>query len=114
MQSINTGRDLGTLTKHLEKTYGITKRRAALISRDQNNKASANMSRVRHLELGIERAKWRHSHAGVTPRPSHLANNGKTYDIARGWYDPAVKEFIQPGQLVGCRCVGIPLIPGFS
>lgn len=26
--------------------------------------------------------KWRHAHAGVTPRPSHLANNGRIFGVA--------------------------------
>lgn len=114
MRSISTGRDMGTLAKGLQKEFGVTKSRAALIARDQNNKATANMNRVRTLELGITTAIWRHSAAGKQPRPTHVANNGKTYDVKKGWYDPAVKEYIHPGQLINCRCVSIPIIPGFS
>jgi SPP1 gp7 family putative phage head morphogenesis protein len=114
MRSVSAGRDLGTLSKQLEKRYGVTKRRAALISKDQNNKATANMSRVRFIENGITTATWRHSGGGKVPRPTHVKNNGKTYDVTKGWYDPAVKEFIHPGQLINCRCVSIPIVPGFS
>lgn len=102
MQSINAGRDLGTLAKHLQKTYGITKRRAALISRDQNSKATSSMQRVRHLELGITKATWRHSAAGKTWRRTHVAMNGKTYDIAKGFWDSDEKAWVQPGQLINC------------
>lgn len=114
MSSASAGRDLGALAKQLEKRYGVTKRRAALIAKDQNNKASGNMARVRMLEANITKAIWRHSHAGKQPRPTHLANNGKVYDIKKGWFDPAVKMWIQPGQLINCRCVPIPVVPGFS
>lgn len=114
MRSVSAGGDLGTLAKALEKRYGVTKRRAALISKDQNNKATANLNRVRNLELGITQATWRHSGGGKTPRPTHVANNGKTYDVAKGWYDPAVKEFVWPGTQINCRCVAIPVVPGFS
>lgn len=114
MRSISAGRDMGTLAKGLEKNYGVTKKRAALIARTQNNMATANMNRARNLELGLTTAIWRHSMAGKVPRPSHLANNGKTYDIAKGWFDPDEKKWIQPGQLINCRCVSIPVVPGFS
>src|SRR5882724_11923096 len=40
MRSVSTGRDLESLTTELKKRYGITHRRAAFISLDQNNKAT--------------------------------------------------------------------------
>jgi SPP1 gp7 family putative phage head morphogenesis protein len=114
MRSVSAGRDLGTLAKELEARYPITKRRAALIARDQNNKASANMHRVRQVELGITQAKWRHSGGGKVPRPTHLANNGKLFDVKKGWFDPHEKKWIWPGTLINCRCVSISVIKGFS
>ena len=114
MRSAAAGRDLGTMAKALEKNYGVTKRRAALIARDQNNKASSNFTKVRQIEAGIVYAKWRHSAGGKKPRKSHVANSGKLYEIQKGWWDPEVKEFVWPGTLINCRCVSIPVIAGFS
>ncbi len=116
MRSIQRGRDLGGLAKALQKNYGVTKRRAAFIARSQNNLASGAMNRARQIELGVTKAKWRHSRAGKTPRKTHLANNGKLYSVKDGWYDPdpKVKRFILPGELPNCRCVSISVIPGFS
>ena len=113
MRSINAGRDLGTLAKTLRETYGVTKRRAALISRDQNNKATATIARVRQIDLGLK-ARWMHSAGGKTPRPSHVANNGKEYDPKTGWFDPDAKEWIWPGTLINCRCVSVSIVPGFD
>jgi SPP1 gp7 family putative phage head morphogenesis protein len=116
MRSVQTGRDMGFLAKELQKTYGVSKRRSALIARTQNNLASASMNRARQSELGITTAIWMHSHAGKVPRPTHLKNDGKTYDVAKGWYDPdpRVKRFVQPGELINCRCFSKSVIPGFS
>lgn len=116
MRSVQTGRDLETLTNALEARYGITRRRAALIARDQNNKATAVMSRVRQQEAGIKQAIWLHSLGGKEPRPTHLKNNGKVYDIAKGWFDPdpKVRRRIWPGELINCRCVPKPIVKGFS
>lgn len=114
MRSVQVGGDLHKLSKDLEKTYGVTKKRAALIARDQNIKATSAMNRARQLELGITEAIWSHSHAGKEPRPTHVKNNGKKFNVTTGWYDPAVKEYIQPGQLINCRCTCRSIIPGLS
>jgi len=112
MRSVQTGGDLSELTTALEERYGITRRRAALIARDQNNKATAAMTRVRYEELGITQAIWMHSGGGKEPRPTHVRNSGKTYNVAEGWLDPAVDQRIWPGTLINCRCVSRPVIPG--
>jgi uncharacterized protein with gpF-like domain len=77
--------------------------------------ATSAFVRVRQQELGLK-AKWLHSHAGKVPRPTHVANNGKIYDPAVGWFDPdpKVRKRIWPGQLNGCRCTSASVVPGFS
>jgi SPP1 gp7 family putative phage head morphogenesis protein len=114
MRSVTVGRDLSILSKELQKRFDVPRRRAELISRDQNNKMTASFTRVRYLELGIKEAIWLHSSGGKTPRPTHVKNSGKRYDVEKGWYDPAVKKFIHPGELVNCRCVSRPVVRGFS
>ncbi len=118
MESVRTGRDLGSLATRLQSEFGVTKRRAALIARDQNNKATASMTYARHTELGITQAIWHHSRGGKVPRPTHLANDGKLYDVKKGWYDPDAYgkgkgAWVRPGELINCRCVSSAVIPGF-
>jgi SPP1 gp7 family putative phage head morphogenesis protein len=114
MRSVSRGRDLGGMVKELEDRYAITRRRAALIARDQNNKATAVIVRARQRELGISEAIWMHSTAGKHPRPSHVRMNGKTYLVAEGMYDPDEKRNVLPGELVNCRCLSRAVIPGLS
>lgn len=116
MRSVTAGRDLASLAAELEKRYGLTKRRAALIAKTQNSMATAAMTRVRQLDIGIEEAVWLHSHGGKEPRPTHLANSGKRYKISEGWFDPdpRVRRRIWPGELISCRCVSKPVVKGFS
>lgn len=116
MRSVQTGRDLSALTDELEQQYGVTRRRAARISLDQNNKATANIARVRQVELGITEAIWVHSGGGKEPRPTHLkaGRDRQRYNIREGWFDPAVGKYILPGELVNCRCVARSVVPGFS
>ncbi len=117
MRSVQAGRDLGQLAPELRARYGITKRRAALIARDQNNKATAVIVRTRQKELGITQARWLHSHAGRVPRPSHVAfsegrDGGPYYDVEKGALIDGERIF--PGELINCRCVSRSVIPGFG
>lgn len=116
MRSAAAGRDLYQLRRDLQKQFGVTRRRAEFIARDQNNKATAAITRVRYMDMGITEAIWLHSAAGKTKRPTHVANSGKKFNVDTGWFDPdpKVRAFIQPGYLINCRCVCKPVVKGFS
>jgi uncharacterized protein with gpF-like domain len=116
MRGVQTGRDVGQVTKDLQERLGVTKRRAAFIALDQNNKATSAFNKARLVEVGVTEAIWMHSGGGKEPRPTHLkaGREGTRYTISEGWYDPAVGKHIQPGELINCKCVGKPVIKGFS
>lgn len=111
MRSVSQGRDLKYLSDQLQKKYGVTKRRAALIARDQNNKMTANFVRVRQAGVGATQAIWVHSHGGKTPRPSHIkAGQDKlVYDIDKGAYLDG--KWVWPGTEINCRCVSKTIVP---
>lgn len=111
-RSVNAGYDMGMLAKELRKDFGISERRAAFIARDQTNKAKAVIEKARRLELGITEAIWLHSHAGKEPRPSHVAANGKKFNIAKGMYLDG--KWVQPGEEINCRCSSRAIIKGFN
>lgn len=113
MRAVQVGGDLAPLTRALNETFGVTKRRAAFIARDQNAKATAVVQRVRQGELGITEAVWMHSGGGRHPRPSHVkAGRDRTrYPIAEGWLDPALNRRIWPGTEPNCRCQARPIMP---
>lgn len=117
MRSVAEGRDLETMAKEIEDRYRLTKRRAAFISLDQNQKATAVIARVRQQEAGITRARWVHSHAGKTPRPEHVAFaagrlGGPYYDPTKGAYLEG--KWVWPGTEINCRCISRPVIEGFN
>ena len=114
MASVAAGRDIGTLRKQLQSTFKVTRTRATLIARDQNNKATNQLARVRYMGMDLKQAVWMHSHAGKTPRKSHLANHGKTFNLDTGWFDPDERKWILPGFLINCRCTMRPVVKGFT
>jgi uncharacterized protein with gpF-like domain len=112
MRSVQAGRDLKTLQDELLALGAKSKNRAALIARDQNNKATAVMSKARRLSLGLTQAKWRHTGAGVHPRPLHVAANGRVFEIEKGCLIDG--KYIMPGEEINCRCQSQAIIPGFE
>lgn len=117
MRSVQTGRDLKQLSDDLAARYQITRRRAELIARDQNNKATAMINRARQRELGITQAIWIHSGGGRKPRESHVRfakgkDGGPIYDVDKGALIDG--EYIHPGEKINCRCVSRSVIPGLG
>jgi uncharacterized protein with gpF-like domain len=112
--SVMKGGDMHGLADGLQKAYGVTKDRAATIARDQNNKAKATIEKTRRLELGIDEAYWQHSAGGKVPRATHVAMSGKRFKIAQGMWDSAVGRYVQPGELISCRCTSRAIIRGFD
>lgn len=113
MRSVQTGRDLQQLTRDLQKIKGVTSRRAKNIARDQSSKATSALTKVRRLEIGLDDSIWIHSHAGKVPRPTHVKMHGKKFKVSKGMWDTAVSQWIQPGELINCRCVSRAIVPGF-
>jgi len=111
-RSIAQGRDVGGLAEQLRETFGVTRRRASLIARTENGKATANITRVRQEGLGITQAQWLHSRGGKHPRKSHVEASGKIYEISKGMLIDG--EYIRPGELINCRCVCRSIIPGLD
>lgn len=116
MRSVTVGRDLQQLNRDLRKEFDVTDRRAKFIALDQSNKATSALRRVRETNLGITKGIWLHSHAGKEPRPTHVANDGKEFDLKEGWFDPdpKVRRRILPGFLPRCRCTWRVVVPGFT
>lgn len=110
MRSVLAGRDLKSLTDELQHHHGVARRRAEFISLDQNNKASGAIERLKYLELGIERAVWRHSGGGKEPRVQHVEMDHKEYDVTEGMWDRIEKKYVRPGELIRCRCYSNPII----
>lgn len=93
----------------LAKQFGIVGLRAKLIARDQTHKLTADLVRLRHLQLGIVEYAWhtreddhvRGNPDGLYPkaRPSHWAREGKIFR-----YDDPPEDG-NPGEPILCRCI---------
>lgn len=110
------GRDLAPMAAQIKKRGGVSTRRAALIARDQSNKATAQMNSARQRELGINWAKWVHSSAGKEPRLEHVraARENWYYDISKGIDFGDGFGYVLPGEAINCRCTSRSIIPALN
>lgn len=114
MRSVSRGRDLAYLTDELEKRYGITRRRAAFIAMDQNNKVTSALQSARQQSLGIVEGEWEHSGAGKHPRPEHVkaGKEKRRFRLDKGCLIEG--KYILPGEEPGCKCGWRAVIPGLN
>lgn len=108
LRSVREGRDISGLTDDLQQRYGITRRRALTIARDQNNKATSAITRARMQDAGITLAIWRHGGRAKVPRESHVRADGKIFDVREGLMIDGKRTW--PGVEINCGCYWIPYI----
>ena len=111
-RSIQTGRGMADLQPYVENLNQTTKKRAALIARDQTSKATTAINQARMQGLGVKKFKWLHSYGGKEPRPLHKdVLNGKIFSLDNPpVIDERTGERGLPGVLINCRCRLSPVI----
>lgn len=108
-KNVTKGFDRGQMVKDLREQVGITEKRAKLMANHQARVAKVTFENVRRLEIGIDEAIWRHSHAGKEPRPSHVKADGTKYKIKDGLVLDNVRTW--PGVEYGCKCFSEAVLP---
>lgn len=104
-RGLQEGASFHTIAETIEKSFGITRRRAKNIARDQTAKLNASLTKLRQQELGVDEYEWQTS-GDERVRATHRHNDGKIFR----WDDPPATG--HPGTDVNCRCVAIPILEG--
>ncbi len=103
-RGLQQGQRFEDVAKTIQKSFGITHRRAKLIARDQTSKLNASLTKLRQQEIGVEEYEWQTS-GDERVRPTHRANDGKIFR-----WDSPPRITGHPGHDVNCRCVAIPVL----
>ena len=114
MTNVRAGGRPSAIAKLLEEQFGVTERRAKLISRDQTNKINSNLSQMRQMAAGFEYFRWETSHdERVRDRHKHVAERVTAYGKGIFRYDnpPIVDQNVpqKPGEPIQCRCIAVPV-----
>ena len=114
MNNMRSGLRPSAIVKQLQDQYGVTKRRAQLIARDQTSKANGELSKQRQLDTGFEYFRWVDSD-DIRVRDRHESIANKDVGYGKGvyrWDDPPKNEKgvpITPGSEINCRCIAQPV-----
>lgn len=108
--SLSEGRTVQEVRDQLLQTEGFSLERATNVAIDQTNKITQGIARANDAELGIEEGIWIHVPGKYSSRETHMAMNGKRFNLERGMYDDDAEQFCVPGQLPYCRCIYRPII----
>ena len=121
-ESYFKGDRYGSLVKSIQRSYGVTERKAEFLARNETNNLAAAYQGARYEEAGIPGYYWkavegtanhptRHRHREL----SQMSDRGKIFH----WNNPPVTtepgEPIRrnnPGQDYNCRCSAIPVYEG--
>jgi SPP1 gp7 family putative phage head morphogenesis protein len=90
------------LAKIIEKKYGIEKRKAKLIARNEVKNTNTQLNNKQVAELGFEEAVWMTA-GDERVRSQHKKHNRKTYKIGKGLPD-GEGGYEEPGDKINCRC----------
>lgn len=102
-RGLQSGDRISEIEKHIQKSFGITHRRAKLIARDQTTKLNASLTKLRQQEAGVTEYVWQTS-GDERVRPTHKENDGKVFK----WDKPPKTG--HPGTEINCRCVALPVL----
>lgn len=122
-RGLQEGSSLNYITDNIEKSFGITRRHAKLIARDQTTKLNGSLTKLRQQEVGISEYRWQTS-MDERVRADHRVMQGKRcrWDDPTVYFNESSKKWenrtnisgtlVHPSQDVQCRCVPLPIIEG--
>ena len=112
--NMRMGNRPGAIVDALHEQYGVEKRKAKFIARDQAAKVAGEVTKKRQIAAGFEYFQWIDSHdERVRHRHREIANARTEYGIGvYRWDDLPISdkgEPIQPGSDYNCRCGSKPV-----
>lgn len=122
-KSIFAGNRYESLVGSIQKSYGVTERKAKFLARQETNLLLTKFKETRYTSAGVMKYRWACVHmpkdktpAQHTPgnvRYSHAVLDGKVFS----WNDPPItsapnepQRRNNPGADYNCRCMAIPIV----
>lgn len=109
MEGYTSGKTTTDIVKEMQEEYGVSKRHARLLARDQMAKLNANITKSQQEDAGVKEYIWSTS-GDSRVRESHAELDGKRFR----WDDPPIVDYktgrrCHPGEDFQCRCCALPV-----
>lgn len=108
-EGYKSGKSTTVILKQIQEAYGVDKRKARFLARDQLAKLNGDLAKKQQQDAGVKEYIW--STSGDTRvRDGHKRLNKKRFS----WDDPPVVDAktgrrCHPGEDYECRCVALPV-----
>lgn len=102
VEGITQGQSLGEIEQTLAASEGFSAARAKRVALDQSIKVNQGIQQANAEDLGIKTAIWVHVPGRYSSRETHIAMDGKRFNIREGLYDSDVDKKVVPGELPFC------------
>lgn len=102
-----SGRSTSNIVKELQAQYGMDKRHAQLIARDQTAKLNSEITQSQQRDAGVSKYEWSGT-LNKRERESHKDLEGKIFS----WDNPPETDGgrrCHPGEDYQCRCCALPV-----
>ena len=98
------------VAKKIQKEYGVSKRKAKFLARQETALLTSKFQKERFKDIGVTRYRWSTS-GDERVRGDHKELNGKIFS----WDSPPVTDRRtgkrnHPSEDFGCRCIAIPVL----
>ena len=121
-ESYFSGDRYGSLIQGIQKSFGVTERKAEFLARNETNNLVAAYQGARYVEAGIPGYHWQ-AVSGTMAHPtrdrhgelSKMSKRGKVFywdKPPRTTEDGQPARYNNPGQDFNCRCSAIPVYQG--
>lgn len=104
------GRRASDLVDMLQQNYGVARRKAEFLARQETSLLMSKFQETRYRDIGVRRYRWSGAN-DARERPDHRALNGKVFSFDQ---PPITNRETgarnNPGEDYNCRCVAIALI----
>jgi SPP1 gp7 family putative phage head morphogenesis protein len=109
-QAVIEGFRADSMLDTIQAEYGVTKRKARFLARQETSLLVSKYREARYTEAGLKEYKWSTSH-DERVRPDHKVLDKRHFS----WDSPPVVDTAtgrraNPGEDFGCRCVAIPVL----
>jgi SPP1 gp7 family putative phage head morphogenesis protein len=103
------GKTFKELANTMTERFGIDKRRATLIARNEIKNTNTQLTKKRMQQFNVDYAIWMTS-KDERVRSEHLKFDNIIYEVGKGLRNTKTNKFVEPGEEINCRCVAIPLL----
>lgn len=119
-KSVFAGNRYESAVSSIQKSYGVTERKAKFLARQETGLLMAKFKEVRYQSQGITEYKWRSvggsKNHPVRPKHKELAEMSDRGKIFK-WTDPPntaaegeSPRYNNPGEDYNCRCYAVPIV----